>query len=115
MEWETIRQLLCSYFSILKGFRYNINAPNIAIEKLGMPSENAISIWKIIPKLNNKFQYFLLINILAAKSNSKTIVPKLAWKLFPKGIKPTDALEQVEIMGNRALGEIALQMVSVMA
>ncbi len=43
------------------------------------------------------------------------IEPKLAWKLFSKGIKPTDALEQVEIMGNQTLGEIALQMVSVMA
>jgi Mycothiol maleylpyruvate isomerase N-terminal domain len=43
------------------------------------------------------------------------VYPDTAWKLFSKGITPDAALKKVEISGDRSLGIIALQMVSVMA
>lgn len=43
------------------------------------------------------------------------ITPGTAWKLFSKGITPAVALNSVTITGNNALGEVALQMVAVMA
>jgi hypothetical protein len=44
-----------------------------------------------------------------------TIDPDTAWKLFSKSIRPENVMHIVEIRGNRALGEKALSMVSVMA
>jgi hypothetical protein len=38
--------------------------------------------------------------------------PKIAWKLFSKGITATEALDKVEITGNTVLGKAALNMVS---
>jgi uncharacterized protein (TIGR03083 family) len=39
----------------------------------------------------------------------------LAWRLFSKGVTREDARQQVEIVGNTALGEPVLEMVSIMA
>jgi hypothetical protein len=44
-----------------------------------------------------------------------TISPDIAWKLFCKGISPTEARPHVAITGNTTLGEVALTMISVMA
>jgi uncharacterized protein (TIGR03083 family) len=41
--------------------------------------------------------------------------PTTAWKLFSKSIRPENVIHIAEINGNRALGEKALSMVSVMA
>lgn len=48
---------------------------------------------------------------------SATVIidPKTAWQLFSKGISPKMALDKVEILGDKELGEVALQMVAVMA
>ncbi|QNF31510.1 maleylpyruvate isomerase N-terminal domain-containing protein [Adhaeribacter swui] len=43
------------------------------------------------------------------------IPPDIAWKLFSKSIRPGQVLDQVKISGDKALGEVALGMVSVMA
>lgn len=43
------------------------------------------------------------------------LAPYDAWKLFSKGMTARDAIASAEITGNRGLGEVALQMVSVMA
>jgi hypothetical protein len=39
----------------------------------------------------------------------------LAWRLFTKGVRSEDARRKVEILGDRTLGEQALEMVSIMA
>ena len=44
-----------------------------------------------------------------------SIDPETAWKLFSKGITTEQAKADVEISGDKNLGEVALQMVSVMA
>lgn len=44
-----------------------------------------------------------------------SMTPKTAWKLFSKGIKPDQVKDTVQILGDRSLGERALQMISVMA
>ncbi|MBC7886360.1 MAG: hypothetical protein H7Z13_00615 [Ferruginibacter sp.] len=43
------------------------------------------------------------------------INPGIAWKLFSKGIAPEQALSEVKISGDRKMGEVSLEMVSVMA
>jgi hypothetical protein len=43
------------------------------------------------------------------------ISPEIAWKLFSKGIRPEQAINEIEILGDKKIGEAALQMVSVMA
>jgi len=44
-----------------------------------------------------------------------TMQPDTAWKLFSKGISPGQAYDEVDIAGDKELGRVALQMVSVMA
>ncbi|MET0466156.1 MAG: maleylpyruvate isomerase N-terminal domain-containing protein [Chitinophagaceae bacterium] len=46
---------------------------------------------------------------------SISLSPAVAWKLFTKGITATDALKEVKIAGNKAIGNVALNMISVMA
>jgi len=41
--------------------------------------------------------------------------PDVSWRLFSKSIRPEHVREQIEMSGNQQLGEVALQMVSVMA
>ncbi len=43
------------------------------------------------------------------------ITPDTAWKLFSKGITPEQAIDKIEILGDKKLGITALQMISVMA
>ncbi|MDW8852617.1 maleylpyruvate isomerase N-terminal domain-containing protein [Flavobacterium sp. MMLR14_040] len=43
------------------------------------------------------------------------INPDDAWLLFSKGITPDDAKQKVEIIGNQELGEVALNIIAVMA
>lgn len=43
------------------------------------------------------------------------IYPHTAWKLFSKGISPQQAIDEVEITGDKKMGVTALHMVSVMA
>lgn len=49
-------------------------------------------------------------------SNSQLIIdPNTAWKLFSKSWKPAQVVDNVEILGDRTLGEQALTIVAVMA
>ncbi|MCG2615730.1 maleylpyruvate isomerase N-terminal domain-containing protein [Terrimonas sp. NA20] len=41
--------------------------------------------------------------------------PAVAWKLFTKGITAAEALKEVKITGNTEIGNVALNMISVMA
>ena len=57
-----------------------------------------------------------LSKVLDQKANATiSITPQCAWKLFSKGISPSQALEEVDISGDQLLGKIALNMISVMA
>ena len=51
----------------------------------------------------------------ASPLSTISIDPDIAWKLFSKGITPKQARDKIEITGDKKIGEIALQMVSVMA
>jgi hypothetical protein len=44
-----------------------------------------------------------------------SIPPTIAWKLFTKGITPEEAKKETTISGDTAIGNIALNMISVMA
>jgi hypothetical protein len=48
-------------------------------------------------------------------NSTVSVKPDTAWKLFSKGITPEQAISKIEILGDKNLGETALQMVSVMA
>ena len=50
-----------------------------------------------------------------AAESTVIIKPELAWKLFSKGISPEEAAPGIVITGNRKIGEVVLNMISVMA
>ena len=69
-------------------------------------------VWNIERTNDN---WVLTKNVNTAPASTITITPDIAWKLFSKGISPAEALNSVEISGNKKLATIALQMVAVMA
>jgi Mycothiol maleylpyruvate isomerase N-terminal domain len=60
-------------------------------------------------------------NWTLTKDNAQTataeivIDPDTSWKLFSKSLRPEQIMEKVKILGEQKLGEVALNMVSVMA
>jgi hypothetical protein len=62
-----------------------------------------------------KTAWQLIKNVEKMPNSTVCISPDIAWKLFSKGMSPQEAYDKVEILGNKSLGQIALQMVSVMA
>ncbi|MGC4022090.1 MAG: maleylpyruvate isomerase N-terminal domain-containing protein [Cyclobacteriaceae bacterium] len=57
-----------------------------------------------------------LNNEVKIKTTSEIILdPDTAWKLFSKSWRPKDVIHKVRIEGDQKLGEVALNMVSVMA
>jgi len=63
----------------------------------------------------NDNDWTLIKNIDREPSATIKIDPYDAWKLFSKGMKPEEAINKVDIKGNIGLGQVALQMISVMA
>ena len=59
--------------------------------------------WEFIESFNEKPTSVIKIN------------PDDAWLLFSKGITPNDAKQKVEIIGDQKLGEVALNIIAVMA
>ena len=51
----------------------------------------------------------------SASASEVIIDPDIAWKLFSKSLRPADVETKVRIMGNQALGQKVLELVSVMA
>jgi uncharacterized protein (TIGR03083 family) len=68
--------------------------------------------WSIIKK-NENWIFTEILNTEAAATIK--IEPNDAWLLFSKGMTPDEAKEKVAITGDKKLGEIALNMISVMA
>jgi hypothetical protein len=68
--------------------------------------------WSII-KEDENWKFITYFDI--APTSTVKISPENAWLLFSKGITPDEAKEKVEIIGDKKLGEIALNMISVMA
>jgi len=68
--------------------------------------------WNITKAKNN---WILNKDSIQTFASKITIDPHTAWKLFSKSWKPEQAFDKVEISGDKALGEQALKMVSVMA
>src|SRR5687768_16122031 len=57
-----------------------------------------------------------LVNKTEASPDAEVIIdPDTSWKLFSKSLRPEDVRDKVIIKGNQSLGEVALNMVSVMA
>jgi len=68
--------------------------------------------WNIIKTEKN----WQLTKEESVNTNAQLIIdPNTAWKLFSKSWSPQDVINQVEILGDRTLGERALQIVAVMA
>lgn len=68
--------------------------------------------WSIIKK-ENEWEFIESFDNKAAATVK--IDPNDAWLLFSKGITPAEAKQKVEITGDSQLGEVALNIVSVMA
>ncbi|PAM95217.1 hypothetical protein B4N84_08055 [Flavobacterium sp. IR1] len=89
----------------------NVAAENGTIVTLIVNTEIG-SEWNIIKK-ENEWQF-----VEPSINKPNTIVkidPNDAWLLFSKGIIPSEVKEKIEIIGDKKLGEIALNIVSVMA
>ncbi|MFD1605832.1 maleylpyruvate isomerase N-terminal domain-containing protein [Flavobacterium artemisiae] len=68
--------------------------------------------WSIIKKENH---WSFIDSLEEEPSASVEIAPQDAWLLFSKGMSPIEALEKVNITGDKELGKIALNVVAVMA
>lgn len=89
----------------------NTKAPENSIVTLIVTSDIGGK-WSIIKKENHwEFTYS---DVKKSDATIK-ITPEDAWLLFSKGMTPTEALEKVEITGNKELGKVALEIVAVMA
>lgn len=56
------------------------------------------------------------MEVFSGEADAEVIIePDIAWKLFSKSIRPQEIRDQVTINGHAELGEVALNMVSVMA
>jgi len=60
-------------------------------------------------------KWILSKDIESIPTASITIDPDTAWKLFSKSFRPERVMDKIMITGDRKLGEVALNMVSVMA
>ncbi|OUJ73200.1 maleylpyruvate isomerase N-terminal domain-containing protein [Hymenobacter crusticola] len=56
-----------------------------------------------------------LVETATHVASEVVIPPDVSWRLFSKSLRPEHVREQLVIRGNQQLGEVALQMVSVMA
>ncbi|RDC64197.1 maleylpyruvate isomerase N-terminal domain-containing protein [Adhaeribacter pallidiroseus] len=66
--------------------------------------------------LVRKAAQWTLLKAVTNKPDTQVIIsPAIAWKLFSKSIRPEQIRNQVAIAGNKALGEVSLEMISVMA
>lgn len=65
--------------------------------------------------MKTKTTWQLIKNVEQTPISTVCISPDIAWKLFSKGMSPQEVYDKVEILGDKSLGQIALQMVSVMA
>jgi hypothetical protein len=69
-------------------------------------------VWTII-KTDKTWEFF---KTKITNPNSTVLIkPDTAWKLFSRGTTPDEAIDKVEILGDKDLGKTTLQMVSVMA
>lgn len=68
--------------------------------------------WNLVKTSTN---WELTKNPIANPNAIVTIEPEYAWRLFTKGMTKQAAMEKIEITGNKQLGEVVLEMVSVMA
>jgi uncharacterized protein (TIGR03083 family) len=100
-----------TFMQALPNVYKNVDAPKNTIVIVIVTTEIGGQ-WNIIKDCENwKFT-------TAVDSEPTSIIkisPDDAWLLFSKGITPLEAKDKVEISGDKELGEIALNMVSVMA
>ncbi|SFC76897.1 maleylpyruvate isomerase N-terminal domain-containing protein [Flavobacterium phragmitis] len=68
--------------------------------------------WSIIKKENN---WEFIDSFQDNSASTVKINPQDAWLLFSKGMSPIEALEKVEITGDKDLGRVALNIIAVMA
>jgi uncharacterized protein (TIGR03083 family) len=89
----------------------SVQADNGTVIKITVTSEIG-GIWF----LNRIDSRWILSNNSSDTPAAEIVIdPGTAWKLYSKSLRPEQVKNQVEIHGDRKLGEIALTMVSVMA
>jgi hypothetical protein len=86
------------------------DAPPGSLIKVTVASEIGGS-WLLL-RTKNQWQ---LTNESSTISSEVILSPEVAWKLFSKSIRPGQIRNEVTITGNTNLGEVALNMVSVIA
>lgn len=89
----------------------NTDAPENTIVSLIITTEIGGQ-WNIIKR---EKQWEFIDSFKEKPASIVKIDPQDAWLLFSKGMAPFEALQKVEIIGNQNLGQIALNIIAVMA
>lgn len=89
----------------------NTDAPENTIVSLIITTEIGGQ-WNIIKR---EKQWEFIDSFEEKPASIVKIDPQNAWLLFSKGMTPFEALQKVEIIGNQNLGQIALNIIAVMA
>ncbi|MBE8724060.1 maleylpyruvate isomerase N-terminal domain-containing protein [Flavobacterium hungaricum] len=89
----------------------NTEAPENTVVTLIVTSDIGGS-WSIIREQNN---WKFTDSFQQEPDSILKIAPQDAWLLFSKGMAPSDALEKAEIIGNKEIGKVALEIIAVMA
>lgn len=89
----------------------HVTAENGTVVKITVTSEIGGS-W-YLQRMEEKW---VLTNDCSNNATTEIIIdPETSWKLFSKSLRPTQIINNVTILGDQKLGEIALSMVAVMA
>ncbi|MBW1653916.1 maleylpyruvate isomerase N-terminal domain-containing protein [Flavobacterium quisquiliarum] len=111
MTKELFNPFIETFIQALPHTYRNTQAPNGTIVSLIVTTEIGGQ-WNIIKKENN---WEFIDSLENNPTSTVKINPQDAWLLFSKGMSPVDALEKVEIIGDKDLGCIALNIIAVMA
>jgi uncharacterized protein (TIGR03083 family) len=111
MTPELFRPFIHTFLFALPHTYRHTDAPEGTRVKLTIPAD-AGGTWAIERKGSN---WILSEENISGADAELVIEADIAWKLFSKSLRPADVKDRVTVRGNRALGETALGMISVMA
>jgi len=107
---ELYRPFLDTFMRALPYTYRNVNAPKGAVVKVTITGVGGGD-WYLIE--NDQWQ---LSDMKIEQANAHTVIDgNIAWKLFSKSWRRKDVLDYVTIEGDKKLGDVVLDMISVMA
>lgn len=111
MQMHYLGPVLDTFVRALPRTFRHVEAPDGTLVKLTITGEAGNS-WHLL-KEPEQWQLYLEIE---QEPQAEVIIPQeLAWRIFTKGLSPTEVLPQIEIKGKHSLGLTVLDTVSIIA